>query len=64
MIFNLCVSLEYSYLVMHFVFSFSISGFSNKAIPRTYQSPLVLRGRGRSVVDLIALVDLATSLTW
>ena len=26
---------------MHFVFSFSISGFSNKAIPRTYQSPLV-----------------------
>ena len=27
---------------MHFVFSFSISGLSNKAIPRTYQSPLVL----------------------
>ena len=26
---------------MHFVLSFSISGFSNKAIPRTYQSPLV-----------------------
>ena len=26
---------------MHFVFSFSISGFSNKVIPRTYQSPLV-----------------------
>ena len=29
---------------MHFVFSFSISGLSNKAIPRTYQSPLVVAG--------------------
>ena len=29
------------YLVMYFGFSLSISDFSNKAIPRTYQSPLV-----------------------
>ena len=28
-------------LVMYFIFSLSISDFSNKAIPRTYQSPLV-----------------------
>ena len=26
---------------MYFIFSLSISDFSNKAIPRTYQSPLV-----------------------
>ena len=28
---------------MYFIFSLSISDFSNKAIPRTYQSPLVLK---------------------
>ena len=27
---------------MYFIFSVSISDFSNKAIPRTYQSPLVM----------------------
>ena len=40
-IFELNVSLVKTYLVMFFVFSLSISCFSNKAIPRTYQSPLV-----------------------
>ena len=29
---------------MYFIFSLSISDFSNKAIPRTYQSPLVQAG--------------------
>ena len=28
---------------MYFIFSLSISDFSNKAIPRTYQSPLVYK---------------------